>query len=79
MLRTMPTSQNRDMGHPAFELCCLEGVGSMALDSLKDGLKARVRACEDWWFDTTRRVQTSGLVGRPAASTIVGEIRDSHI
>jgi hypothetical protein len=51
----------------------------MALDSLKDGLKARVRACEDWWFDTTRRVQTSGLVGRPAASTIVGEIRDSHI
>ncbi len=51
----------------------------MALDSLKQGVKERVRACEDWWFDTTRHVQTSGLVGRPAASTIVGEIRDSHI
>jgi SAM-dependent methyltransferase len=51
----------------------------MALDSLKNGLKERVRAWEDWWFDTTRHVQTSGLVGRPAASKIVGEIRDSHI
>ena len=51
----------------------------MALDSLKSGVKERVRACEDWWFDTTRHVQTSGLVGRPSASTIVGEIRDSHI
>jgi hypothetical protein len=51
----------------------------MALDSLKSGVKERVRACEDWWFDTTRHVQTSGLVGRPAASKIVGEIRDSHI
>jgi len=38
----------------------------MALDSLKNGLKERVRACEDWWFDTTRHVQTSGLVKRPA-------------
>ena len=51
----------------------------MALDSLKNGLKERVRACEDWWFDTTRRVQTSGLVRRPEASKIVGEIRDSHM
>ena len=51
----------------------------MVLDSLKNGVKERVRACEDWWFDTTRRVQTSGLVGRPAASKIVGELKDSHI
>jgi SAM-dependent methyltransferase len=51
----------------------------MALDTLKSGLKERVRACEDWWFDTTRHVQTSGLVGRPAASKIVGELEDSHI
>jgi len=51
----------------------------MTLDSLKSGVKERVRACEDWWFDTTRHVQTSGLVGRPPASKIVGEIRDSHI
>jgi SAM-dependent methyltransferase len=51
----------------------------MALDSLKSDVKERVRACEDWWFDTTRHVQTSGLVARPPASKIVGEIRDSHI
>jgi SAM-dependent methyltransferase len=51
----------------------------MALDSLKDDVKERVRACEDWWFDTTRRVHTSGLVRRPEASKIVGEIRDSHM
>ena len=51
----------------------------MALDSLKQGLKERVRTCEDWWFDTTRHVQTSGLVGRPQASKIVGELKDSHI
>jgi SAM-dependent methyltransferase len=56
----------------------------MAVDALKSfakrlDLKERVRAYEDWWFDTTRHVQTSGLVRRPAASKIVGEIRDSHM
>ena len=52
----------------------------MALETLKSGLKERVRACEDWWFDTTRGVQTSGLVQRPRAEAqIVGEIRDSHM
>ncbi len=52
----------------------------MALDSVKQGVKERVRACEDWWFDTSRHVQTSGLVQRPrAAGQIVGEIRDSHM
>ncbi|HWW98791.1 MAG TPA: class I SAM-dependent methyltransferase [Edaphobacter sp.] len=52
----------------------------MALDSLKNGVKERVRACEDWWFDTTRHVQTSGLVRRPSsASKIVGELRDSNM
>ncbi len=52
----------------------------MALDSLKSGVKERVRACEDWWFDTSRHVQTSGLVQRPrSAGQIVGEIRDSHM
>jgi SAM-dependent methyltransferase len=51
----------------------------MAFDSFKKNLKARVRAGEDWWFDTTRHVRTSGLVGRPPASKIVGEIRDSHM
>jgi SAM-dependent methyltransferase len=51
----------------------------MAIDSLKQGVKERVRACEDWWFDTTRHVQTSGLVARPPASKIVGELRDSNM
>src|SRR3981081_102097 len=51
----------------------------MALDSLKNGLKDSVRACEDWWFDTSRHVQTSGLVGRPPAAKIVGEVSESHI
>ena len=52
----------------------------MALDSLKSDVKERVRACEDWWFDTTRHVQTSGLVRRPSsASKIVGELRDSNM
>jgi SAM-dependent methyltransferase len=51
----------------------------MALDALKSGVKERVRACEDWWFDTSRHVQTSGLVARPPASKIVGEISDSYI
>ena len=52
----------------------------MALDSLKSGVKERVRACEDWWFDMSRRVQTSGLVQRPRTTgQIVGEIRDSHM
>ncbi len=41
-------------------------------------LKTRVRACEDWWFDKTRRVRTAGDVPKPDASKIVGEIRDSH-
>jgi SAM-dependent methyltransferase len=42
-------------------------------------LKERVRALEDWWFDTTRRVRTSGNAPAPEASKVVGEIRDSHI
>jgi SAM-dependent methyltransferase len=56
----------------------------MAFDALKKlakrvDLKERVRACEDWWFDSRRHVQTSGLVAVPEASKVVGEIRDSYI
>jgi SAM-dependent methyltransferase len=43
------------------------------------GMKAWVRGCEDWWFDTTRRVGTTGKAGIPDASEVVGKIRDSHI
>jgi SAM-dependent methyltransferase len=56
----------------------------MSLDGLKRiasrlDVKGRVRACEDWWFDTARRVKTAGDAAAPAASGVVGEIRDSHI
>lgn len=52
----------------------LEPVKSFASD-----LKERVRACEDWWFDTTRHVQTSGLVGLPRGKKYIGELSDNHI
>jgi SAM-dependent methyltransferase len=56
----------------------------MPLDALKRfanrlDVKGRVRACEEWWFDTTRRVKTAGNAGAPEASGVVGEIRDSYI
>jgi cyclopropane fatty-acyl-phospholipid synthase-like methyltransferase len=54
-------------------------VDSMKVLAKRLNVKERVRACEDWWFDTTRHVQTSGLVARPPASKIVGEIKDSYI
>jgi SAM-dependent methyltransferase len=47
----------------------------MVLSRLKDC----VRACEDFWFDTTRNVRTTGLLAKPKASEIVGELRDGHI
>lgn len=42
-------------------------------------VRAGVRAIEDWWFDTTRGVRTSGIAASPKASEIVGEIRDSEV
>jgi SAM-dependent methyltransferase len=41
------------------------------------GIKTCVRAMEDWWFDTTRSVHTSGHLPPSTASQVVGEIRDS--
>jgi hypothetical protein len=52
-------------------------VGS-GVTSLKDRLRAGVRSIEDWWFDTTRRVQTTGTERRTRAD-IAGERSDSHI
>ena len=56
----------------------------MPLDSLTKvvdrlHLKTRVRACEEWWFDTTRGVRTAGDAKVPPASQVVGEIRDGHM
>ena len=45
---------------------------------LQSRLKAWVRACEDLWFDTTRRVRTSRDEPRPSSSEVVGELLDSH-
>jgi SAM-dependent methyltransferase len=42
-------------------------------------LKDRVRTIEDWWFDSTRHVQTSGLVGLHRGKKYVGELRDNNI
>ena len=38
-----------------------------------------LRELEDWWFDTTRGVETSGNERSPAPAKAVGEIRDSYI
>lgn len=46
--------------------------------SLKERLRAGVRSIEDWWFDTTRRVQTTGMERR-TRTDIAGEKSDSHI
>ena len=43
------------------------------------GVRELLRQFEDWWFDTTRRVRTTGDVSVPDASKVVGEIRDSEM
>lgn len=42
-------------------------------------VKSSVRAVEDWWFETTRSVRTSGNEHTPKSSKIKGELRDGHI
>ena len=37
------------------------------------------REIEDWWFDRSRHVDTSGLAPKPDPSRVVGEVRDSNI
>jgi SAM-dependent methyltransferase len=54
----------------------------MSLDRKKllagpQAIKSLLRSLEDWWFDTTRSVQTSGLAPVPPKSQIVGELSDS--
>src|SRR5260370_4537267 len=52
-----------------------EGYRPMPLAS---NLKLRERAAEDWWFDTTRSVQTSGVLPRSNPSDVVGELKDGR-
>jgi SAM-dependent methyltransferase len=40
-------------------------------------IKSLIRSLEDWWFDTTRSVQTSGDAPAPTQSQVVGELSDS--
>ena len=42
-------------------------------------IKSHIRELEDWWFDTTRSVQTRGDEHTPNESAVAGEIRDSNI
>lgn len=49
----------------------------MPLISVNNSFKDRIRAIEDWWFDTTRSVHTSGDERPFEASKVVGELRDS--
>src|SRR6185437_8624316 len=46
--------------------------------SLLHGVRAGVRSLEDWWFDTTRGVETAGSAKTPADSSVVGDTRDSY-
>ena len=39
-------------------------------------LRARLRSIEDWWFDTTRGVDTAGNAKVP--SSVAGDRRDSY-
>jgi len=40
--------------------------------------KLWLRAVEDWWFDHSRHVRTSGLV-KPDRSSVVGQVKDSYM
>lgn len=40
--------------------------------------KLWLRAVEDWWFDRTRHVDTSGQI-KPDSAKVVGSVRDSNI
>jgi SAM-dependent methyltransferase len=42
-------------------------------------IRSYVRSVEEWWFDATRRVKTSGNAAAPTAAKVVGAIRDSEI
>ncbi len=46
---------------------------------IQSRLKEWIRACEEFWFDATRHVNTSGNTGKPNPSEIVGELRDSYV
>jgi hypothetical protein len=50
--------------------------------SVPQGLSPKqwVRSAEDWWFDTTRRVETvSGALEKPDLTQIVGDQQDSYV
>lgn len=42
-------------------------------------IKSYIRTVEDWWFDTTRSVQTCGNEHTPKPWRASGELRDSNI
>jgi SAM-dependent methyltransferase len=40
-------------------------------------IRTTIRAIEDWWFDTTRSVETCAPLAQPEADQVVGDIADS--
>jgi SAM-dependent methyltransferase len=49
-----------------------------ALLKANSAVKSGLRSMEDWWFDRTRSIATTGNVA-PNAAQIIGEMRDSQI
>ncbi len=42
-------------------------------------MKSRVASMEEWWFDTTRSIHTSGNLNSPRESRVVGQVKDSYM
>jgi hypothetical protein len=42
-------------------------------------LKTRVASLEEWWFDKTRSIHTSGNVNSPRQKHVTGEVKDSYM
>ena len=40
-------------------------------------IRTTIRAIEDWWFDTTRSVETCAHLPHPDRNQIVGDLADS--
>jgi predicted RNA methylase len=41
-------------------------------------LRVRIRSLEDWWFDSTRGIDTAGNAKTPAGSSVVGNTYDGY-
>jgi len=51
----------------------------MAAALSSQGIKQRIASLEEWWFDTTRSVHTSGSLNSPRDTHVTGEVLDSYM